>query len=230
MINLKVELPERKSFTPKNILPGNNICKINKIYLQQCPFENKYTGNKDGYYLILELETEPIGENFEGFLIDKNNESLGRFAGQTARVKYSEYPFQNSKTRSGLEINRNDELLRALNLICKETGCTSWIDDNQNNKFETIEEVFEAFNNQKPFENKWLRVCLGGREYLKGEYKAYDLFFPRFSKNGVPFESADTEKSNIAVFNEADHIKVKPGTNVEGDFNAEDNTGLSFEL
>jgi hypothetical protein len=227
MIDLKANLPERKITTPKNILPGNNICKINRISLEPYPFVNKFTGEKDGYNLILDLETEPVGEDFEGFFIDKNDESLGRYAGQTARVKYSQYPFQNSKTKSGIDINRDDELLKALNNICRETDCISWIDDNQT-RFNTIEEVFEAFGNEKPFQNKWLRVCIGGKEYEKDGYKKYDLFFPNYSKKGVPFENVDGSKSNIAVFNESEHIKVKTPA-PESDFNAE-NPGLSFNI
>ena len=33
-------------------------------------------------------------------------------------------------------------------------------------KYETIEELVAAFNDDYPFKDKWLNVCIGGREYL----------------------------------------------------------------
>ena len=55
----------------KTIAPGNHILKINSIELADFSF---LPGAK---HLILNVETTPI-EGFDGFLIDKDDETKGR--------------------------------------------------------------------------------------------------------------------------------------------------------
>ena len=64
---------------PKTISPGNVTLKINKLELEDFSF---IEGAK---HLLLHVETEPI-DGFEGFLFDKDNEGLGRHAGQVGKV------------------------------------------------------------------------------------------------------------------------------------------------
>ena len=72
---------------PKLIQPGNVVCKINSLELE--PFKFK----QGGYHLILNLEGPDLGKDFEGFFVDKNNESLGRHKGQVGQVKAGEWAF-----------------------------------------------------------------------------------------------------------------------------------------
>jgi hypothetical protein len=70
----------------KTIAPGNHVLKINSVELEDFRF---IEGAK---HLILHVETAPI-EGFEGFLLDKDDESKGRFEGQIGRVKASQYAY-----------------------------------------------------------------------------------------------------------------------------------------
>ena len=84
---------------PKTITPGNHVLKINSIELEEFKFI------PGAYHLMLHVETAPI-EGFEGFLIDKDDESKGHYAGQIGRVKASQYAFADGETKSGIKIQQ----------------------------------------------------------------------------------------------------------------------------
>ena len=89
---------------PKTITPGNHVLKINSIELEDFKFID------NAYHLMLHVETAPI-EGFEGFMIDKDDESKGRYAGQIGRVKASQYAFADGETKSGIKIQRDRSIL-----------------------------------------------------------------------------------------------------------------------
>ena len=57
---------------PKSFSPGNHTCKINSISLRWPEYMKKK--NEKGYEVLLDIETKPIGEGFEGWLIDSMND------------------------------------------------------------------------------------------------------------------------------------------------------------
>ena len=66
-------------------------------------------------------------------------------------------------------------MLKFLKNLCVELDIVSWLDA-QDNKYDTIEELFTAFNTEKPFAGKAIEYCLCGKEYLnKGGYINYEL-------------------------------------------------------
>lgn len=202
------------SSLPKIIQPGNHKVKINKVELEDFKFK------PGAVNLLLHMEGEDLGEDFQGFFINKDNESLGRYKGQVARVKAGEWAFADGQTKSGIEVSRDMEILRFLKNLCLELNCLNWFED-QDGKHGTIQSLVEAFNNDKPFANKWLNVCIAGKEYMNKEgYTSYDLFLPKFSKSGVPFEGVGKAKSRVMTFKESEHIKKKAVENVSG-FGAE---------
>ena len=91
---------------PKTLQPGNQKCKLNGARLEEFKFI------PGGYHLVLILEGAPIEKDFEGFWIDKNDESLGKHAGQVGDVKASEWAYADGKTKSGIEISRDAEILK----------------------------------------------------------------------------------------------------------------------
>ena len=117
----------------KTITPGNHRLKINSINLEDFQF---IEGAK---HLMLHVETEPI-EGFTGFLIDKDDESKGNYAGQIGRLKASQYAYANGETKSGIKIQRDRSLM--MFLAGKEyenkagyTAYDLWLPKAENNKY-----------------------------------------------------------------------------------------------
>lgn len=203
-----------KSSTPKVLTPGNRVIKINEVFLNKVPW------SEDGYYLMLNCESDDLGENFEGFYIDKENPSAGRYKGQIGRIRTSRWLFEDKQV-GDITFNRDLEILKHLKYICEATNCQEWL-TTQDNKHETIESLVTQFNTDKPFKGKFLRTCIGGKEYENAQgYTNYDLYFPKFAKGAIPFESADVEEglSQVAKFSETEHI-LKPKPKTVDEFNA----------
>lgn len=192
----------------KTFVPGNVKAKINSVNLEDYKFKE---GAK---HIILHIEGEDMGEGFEGFYIDKDNPELGRYKGQIGRVRVSEYAYATEETRFGVS-DRDAEILKAIKSMCMALNITAWFDA-QDEKHETIEEFVEAFNSEAPFKDKWLDICLCGREYVNDAgYTNYDLYLPKFRKGLVPYEIAGTKDSKLIKFDPAQHIKKKEAKAVE---------------
>jgi len=196
----------------KTIAPGNHTLKINSIVLENFQFID---GAK---HLVLNVETEPI-EGFEGFYIDKDDESKGRYAGQIGRVKASQYAFADGVTKSGIKIQRDRSLMMFLANLSKATGIMKWFEE-QDNKFNTIEEFVRNFSDNAPLKDKYLEFCIAGKEYEnKSGYTAY-------SEQG---------SDKILQYDENKHLKkleVKPVENFGDDdeFSAPSRGSSDFSL
>lgn len=177
----------------KTLRPGNVRAKIYDISL--------LTGfNEGSYHLILNVESEPIGDGFEGFLINKDDESLGRFQGQIGRVRYSQYAFEDKEFTNGTKLKRDEGIIKALKTLAKALGVSDEIDSIE---AETIEEL--VANSKKVLCNGvFIDFCLAGKEYQKGEYVNYDLFLPRVKGSSVKAYSDDP--AVVVPFSEKDHI------------------------
>lgn len=191
-----------KRSLPKIIEPGNHTVKINSIKLYQPPFLEA----DKGYYLRLEIETEPINDdNFEGFLIDKDNAQKGRYKGQIGSVDVSKFPYK-WKTKDGRDINRDQKIVNAINMICDAVE-TDWMPQH-NNQFDTIEELVNMLNRDKPFKDKWLHVCIAGKGRLSPEgYTRYNLYLPDY-KSIVALRNKET----CTKFSESLHLEKPTGT------------------
>lgn len=191
---------------PKTIQPGNIEAEILGVSLNQPQFLQE----KDGYFVILELMGPKPSDDFEGFLIDKDNPDGPRYAGQVGRVKAGRWPFQNGTTKSGIAIERDSEIMKFIKNLCDELGDKGkawWA--KSDNKYNTIEEMVDAFNTDAPFKGKKLDFCICGRGYNNKEgYVNFDLHLPKFSKDGVPFEAAGKPKSRLLVFDEDKHVEL----------------------
>lgn len=191
------DLKEGGSGLPKTIAPGNYVLKINNVVLEDFKFI------ENAKHLIVNVETEPIAD-FEGFLIDKDDESKGHYAGQIGRVKASQYAFADGQTKTGVKIQRDRSILMFLQNLCKSLEINDWFVA-QDNKHDTIEEFIDAFNNEAPFKDIFFDACVAGKEYEnKSGYTSYDMWFPKGSKDGY----AITNKGGkVLPYNEADHLK-----------------------
>jgi len=188
----------------KTIAPGNHTLRINSITLEDFQFID---GAK---HLVLNVETEPI-EGFEGFLIDKDDESKGKYKGQIGRVKASQYAFADGQTKSGIKIQRDRSLMMFLANLSKATGIMSWFEE-QDNKFNTIEDFVRNFSNNAPLKDKYLDFCIAGKEYEnKSGYTAYDMWLPKAENNKYAYGEEGSDR--ILKYDEAKYLKkleVKP--------------------
>jgi hypothetical protein len=218
--------------TPKTLHPGNQLAKINSVELEDFKFK------PGAYNFIMHMEGLDLGKDFDGFWINKDDQSLGKHKGQVGRVKSSEWAFADGETKSGIKISRDQDIMKFMKQLCTALGpkCLKWFDD-QDKKHETIESLVVAFNKDKPFEGIFINWCIGGKEYEgKTGYTNYDLHLPKFTKTNVPFEAADAKPSKIIVFDTATHIKKKEAKAVEnfGEAGATDDakstTSPDFEL
>lgn len=186
----------------KIIEAGNHVVKINGISLFQPPFMEQ----DKGYYLRIEVETEPVeDENFEGFLIDKDDASKGRHKGQTGNIDVSRWGYK-WKTKNGKDINRDQMIVNDINLICDAIE-SDWM-PKHDGKFETIEQLVLSLNKDKPFKDKWIYVCIGGKGRMSPEgYPRYNLFL-------VDRDSIQSlrNRDKCTVFNEELHLEKPDGT------------------
>lgn len=185
----------------KTIEPGVHVLKINGVRLVRFPFME----SDEGYFLVLDVETRPI-PNFEGFFINKDDESLGRYEGQIGQVKTNRYYYKDGVTKTDVTISRDTEILKQIKNICVVTDTVSWF-EKADDKYETIEDFVEGFNKSGIFKNKYLNFCIGGKEYERdGGFTSYDLFIPKLAKGRVAFEPENVKVSKLMAFNQTEHV------------------------
>lgn len=229
MISTDALAQDRGPSVPKNLTVGTQVCKINSIKLEASPFD------KDAFFIYMNMESEPMGDDFEGFSMDKDNPNSAKFLGQVGRVKSNEYPYKDGQTKTGIKVSRDLEILKAVQAISRATGSLNWMEAN-NNKHETIEEYVTAFNNDAPFKDVFVKVTLGGREYFKDNYSKFDLFLVKPGKGQVNMEPVTVaeEISKLVKFSEDLHIKRKKTESIEsfGNNNVTTSSSVSsdFEL
>ena len=192
------DLGKGSSGLPKTITPGNHVLKINNIELEEFKFI------AGAYHLMLHVETKPI-EGFEGFLIDKDDESKGHYAGQIGRIKASQYAFADGETKTGIKIQRDRSVLIFLQNLSKALGVNDWFAE-QDGKHETLEDFVDAFNIQAPIKDKYLRMCVAGKEYLnKAGYTTYDMWLPKADNKKYALTELNSDK--VITFDETKHLK-----------------------
>lgn len=186
--------------TPKTIKPGNIVAKILDITLQ--PLKS----DPNAVYLILHLEGEDQGPEFEGFMYDKDNPNKGRAKGQVGKVRYSLYPYRDGITKGGKPKNRDFEILRSLVEIATLLDKRSALDSIKTpDLFDFVKQASKAFCNDEFY--YW---CIGGSAYIKDDgHKDFSLSLPRYDKNYKNFELVGTTPSHVAPFSYATHVEDK---------------------
>jgi len=196
----------------KTLLPGINVVTINSINIE--PFKFK----EGAYEVHIHVEGPAIKEpGFVGFNIDKNDASLGTYAGQIGRVKASLYAYADGETKTGIPVSRDQNMLKFLMNLCKELDIQKWFDE-QDNKHETIEDLYEQFKIDAPYKGKKVRMCIAAKEYVnQAGFTAFDLFLPKAGPRNVviELESVPTAKSRLLPFKESEHVIVKKDKPVE---------------
>jgi hypothetical protein len=201
------DLGKGSSGLPKTITPGNHVLKINSIELEEFKFI------PGAYHLMLHVETKPI-EGFEGFLIDKDDESKGHYSGQIGRVKGSQYAFADGETKSGIKIQRDRSILIFLRTLAHTMELDSWFLE-QDGQHETIEDFVKAFNKTADFRGKFLEFCIAGKEYEgKTGYTNYDMWLPKAENKKYAMAEVETDK--VMTYDEAKHLRKIEVKDVKG--------------
>lgn len=177
---------------------GNNKIRINDLTFDQTPYD------KEAYQITMHVETEPVGGEFQGFLKDKENPNGPRYEGQVGRVRFSQYAYRDAVLPSGIEIKRDQSVLKAMVILSETLGLRDELD---NIEADTIFEFMAAC--RQIFKNsKFFNACIGGREWEnKDGYVNLDLFLPRADKGKVVIEDIDAANSRLMKFNADKHIK-----------------------
>ena len=216
MSNLSTtNLPSSGGGVKKTLEPGNHTCKVNSVEL--LPFSFK----PGAYEIRLNIVGPDMGPDFEGFWVNKDDQSLGKHKGQSGRLKATEWAFADGETKGGTKISRDIEIMKWINSFCEAIGKKDWMAA-QDQKHSTIESLFNAFAIDKPFKDMEINFCIAGKEYLNKEnYINYDLFLPKFSKDGAPFELPGVEKSKLAKYDPAKHIVKKKAAATVSNFSGD---------
>jgi len=202
---------------------GNQKLKINSITFDQTPYD------KEAYNVVLHVESEPVGNGFEGFLLDPSDASGPRYKGQVGRIRLSPFPYKDTTLPSGREISRDTEVLKAMIFLSEALDKRDELD---NIEADTVEEFMKSANSMLSGDT-YINACVGGREWENREgYVNYDLFLPRNSKDGISLESLNVENSKLYEFSKKDHVKeLKAKAQTTSSFEpANTNTGDDFDL
>lgn len=210
----------------KVIQPGNVSVKINSIGLEKSPFKDN-PDDPQAYNIIFNVEGLDLGPDFDGFFIDKNDQSKGKHKGAIGKVRVDKWPFKNRTTRPkpdkdgntppGKIISRDLEILNFIRNTCTELGLMDWF-DKEDNQHESIESLVEKFDTDGLYKDKWLRMCIAGKEYTnKGGFTNFELSLPKFSKYSTPFEleSIPLSESRLIVFDPMIHLEKKKAVKTE---------------
>jgi hypothetical protein len=198
-------LPESKGFS-KTIQPGNRVARINSISCEANPFQ------PEKLRIILQLETDELGEGFDGFFIDKDRPELGKYKGQIGKVRLSQWDYADGEY-NGEPIYRDDTMLKALKNLARALGKEAELNEIE---AKTIEQFVEKASPILSGPESFLSWCIAGREYMNKEgYPAYDLFIPKAEKRQYPYEALEVEISKLLKFDQTKHIvKPKPAATV----------------
>jgi hypothetical protein len=178
--------------------PGNHKVKINSISFDPTSYD------PEAINITLNVETEPIEGEFQGFLIDPSNTNGPRYKGQVGRVKMSPYAYKDADLQNGRKVKRDEEIVKAIAFLADVT--------NKRDEVDMIEaQTMTEFANacKQIFANTdYINACIGGREWENNDgYINIDLHLPRLSKAGVPLESLESKANRLLKFNYDDHVK-----------------------
>jgi hypothetical protein len=205
--------------------PGNQLLKINSLSFVPTPYDT------NAYNILLHVETEPKGDDFQGFLKDTNQPDGPRYAGQVGKVRFHPYPYKDNILPNGNEISRDTEVMKGMVFLAEALDKRKELDNIQAN---TIEEFMTACNGLFSNSN-YVNMCLGSKEWInKDGYINDDLFLPKISKGNVPIETIDAEPSKLIIFNTDDKNHYKKAIKKESDevsqFEPAKASGNDFDL
>ncbi|HEY4062299.1 MAG TPA: hypothetical protein VGM30_10385 [Puia sp.] len=188
----------------KTFKPGNVFAKLNNITYETDKF------NDGGLIVKVHIEGADLGESFEGFFKDPDNQTKGRYKGQIGTVAAGQYSFKDAEV-NGRKIERDVEILKFISTLGKSIGKDDEINSLEAN---SIEEYIEMATKVLCSKDAWLHWCLGGKEYEKAGYTNYSLFLVKndFKQKKYSF---GTLEDDVIKYDAAKHIVRKKKEAVE---------------
>ena len=166
----------KKGFGPsKSKQPGIVYAHINSMYLVT-------SGKGDKKALFFNLETPPVGGDFEGWAIDKNNPDGEKYKGQIGKITASAWTTEFNSTNP----DENDIVYKVL-VIADEMGLSEEV---ANIEAPNIEEWIANVN--KILCNKNIYFFVKGKEREYNGKTLVDLLLPRYK-----FASEDKNKLDV---------------------------------
>jgi len=204
--------------------PGNHKVKINSLSFDPTPYDPQ------AFNITLNVETEPVGGEFQGFLVDADNQNGPRYKGQVGRVRMSPYPYKDTTLPTGRKIVAADEMVKAIAFLADVTGKRDEVDMIEANSLEQFANACkQIFRN-----TEFINACIGGREWENNDgYVNVDLHLPRLSKAGLPLEAVGSTAGRLLTFNYDEHVRKlvkKEAASTSGFEPTSGNSGDDFDL
>jgi len=167
--------------------------------------------NPDGYNVVVGLEGPDMGDEFQGFDIDRNNQAMGKHRGQIADVRNGSWPFS-TYTFQGREILRDTSVFNYASNLAKQLGRMDALVASKKTA-ETIEDYVELVN----------EFCVGatglftiaGETYTKADGKTgTSRYFPKPDNKQYPFAAAgspEDKPEHFQWYEEAKHLIKRDG-------------------
>jgi hypothetical protein len=196
---------------PKNFIVGNQTARIIGMSFQETTFKDRNTGSDvTKAWVVMDLETEAVGGEFEGWLIDKNDESKGRRSGQTGRVKSDPFGYED-KTYNGKDYSIHKSTIQFLKGVELEaTGATKFMDD-IDGKYDTYDEICKAFAEESGVGKVFLNWCIGGKKEMGDDgYPVYWMNLPKWTKGSKLYAHPD-KSDNLLQYHAGAHLFDKTG-------------------
>jgi hypothetical protein len=205
MISSKDYNPQVGGGVNKVLQPGTHYCRIIDMKLVAPSYK------PEAYDIVFTLESEPIGGDFIGIAIDKNNPALGNYVGTVGTVKSGQYPFSDFIYKDEM-IRRDDQMFRWIMTFAKQLGVLEAI-MNDGLEASTIEDYFADLKKYFIRPDFYIHFTIAGQEYFKEGYNKpnYYLFFPKMSKGFYPYSAIyeNDEAQNLLIFDPTIHIVAK---------------------
>ena len=187
-------------FVSKIIQPGTHLCRIIDVEVAAPAYDqNKLQVN----FL---METEPIGGDFEGVLIDKNDPKKGSYQGQIGYVKNGQYAFGDWVTPSGEKRYANNEACDFIARLCVSLGVWDAVKvEPKLRNGVTAAELAEVAKKHICNPNLWAYYTIGGVEKWQDGYD-YPNYYLHFVKYQNRKNYVSLKKDGVVPFDEDVHI------------------------
>jgi hypothetical protein len=198
------------SIKMKNLPYGKQKCKVNKIEVKtEDTTKGKITR------LNLYLESEPVGDGFEGFYIDNDDHSKGRHLGRTGKVASNPYGGYKDRSYKDKKYSAIDDVVDFIHQLCLAGG-SNWVHE-VDGKFKNFEAFIAGFNKELPIKDVYLTYTLGAQAKLneKTNYVDYFLNIVKSEKGFVSFANEDN-LDKLTEFDKTLHIYDPNNVVVEG--------------
>lgn len=194
--------PTENNFVQKSLQPGQHQCTILDLKLERPPYD------ANQYNLIFSLMGPELGEDFEGFQINRLDPSKGHYKGQTSNVKANQYGFKDWEFK-GKTITRDESITNFLGTFLKQLNLLDQF-QGLNINAETIEDLVaevRAFLIKGQYK---IYFTMAAQKYFKegSEYPSYALYLPKRTEGKFAYANT-ADDAKLIPFNEDIHIVLK---------------------